>query len=379
MAGAVAWMVFAYAVVIDALLGTMSLLRQPNPFRRPRRAGHHSVRPPGPVLALRAQRVPAVLPLADGSVLRLGSLARTRSGRHRHPDLRRERAQHLSLHAPDPLPLLAASGSRARAGHGVRRRLAGRHPAAGRRHVRGDRGGRGVVHAVGPGPVLAATLPPPEPDQPAGARHQHRPPDVPPSAVVSAYYPYVAHLDHRTRIYQWPTPFRATYWGLYTQEGQRLPFAGRCSTWCCQPTLAGWTSRCSTRSPTSSSSWVRAEGSVSTERPERGGPDGGSLIRQRLTWSLTPHLARPPRHPVGPAGDQDLLLSRTMISSPTAALRGSFRLRLASTFNHRPAEALGPRIDRANGISRSLALTTGLTSYVSCVLPALSGLSAAEL
>ena len=48
---------------------------------------------------------------------------------------------------------------------------------------------------------------------------------VPPHAVVSAYYPYVAHLDHRTRIYQWPTPFRATYWGLYTQEGQRLPFA----------------------------------------------------------------------------------------------------------------------------------------------------------
>ncbi len=50
---------------------------------------------------------------------------------------------------------------------------------------------------------------------------------VPPSAVVSAYYPYVAHLDHRTRIYQWPTPFAAQYWGLYTQEGQRLPFAGQ--------------------------------------------------------------------------------------------------------------------------------------------------------
>jgi uncharacterized membrane protein len=49
---------------------------------------------------------------------------------------------------------------------------------------------------------------------------------VPANAVVSAYYPYVAHLDHRTRIYQWPTPFRAEYWGLYRQEGQRLPFAG---------------------------------------------------------------------------------------------------------------------------------------------------------
>ena len=50
--------------------------------------------------------------------------------------------------------------------------------------------------------------------------------DVPPHAVVSAYYPYVAHLDHRTQIYEWPTPFAAQYWGLYTQEGQRLPFAG---------------------------------------------------------------------------------------------------------------------------------------------------------
>ena len=50
---------------------------------------------------------------------------------------------------------------------------------------------------------------------------------VPPDAVISAYYPYVAHLDHRYRIYQWPTPFRATYWGLYNQEGERLPFSNQ--------------------------------------------------------------------------------------------------------------------------------------------------------
>jgi uncharacterized membrane protein len=48
---------------------------------------------------------------------------------------------------------------------------------------------------------------------------------VPSNAVISAHYMYVSHLDHRTRIYQWPTPFRATYWYLYQQEGQRLPFA----------------------------------------------------------------------------------------------------------------------------------------------------------
>jgi uncharacterized membrane protein len=49
--------------------------------------------------------------------------------------------------------------------------------------------------------------------------------NVPPNAVVSAHYEFVSHLDHRTQIYQWPTPFSASYWGLYTQEGQRLPFA----------------------------------------------------------------------------------------------------------------------------------------------------------
>jgi hypothetical protein len=50
---------------------------------------------------------------------------------------------------------------------------------------------------------------------------------LPAHAVVSAYYPYVAHIDHRRRIYMWPTPFSAQYWGLYRQEGQRLPFAGQ--------------------------------------------------------------------------------------------------------------------------------------------------------
>ena len=48
---------------------------------------------------------------------------------------------------------------------------------------------------------------------------------LPPNAVVSAHYEMVSHLDHRERAYQWPTPFRAQYWGVWTQEGQRLPFA----------------------------------------------------------------------------------------------------------------------------------------------------------
>jgi uncharacterized membrane protein len=49
---------------------------------------------------------------------------------------------------------------------------------------------------------------------------------IPPHAAVSAWYPFVAHLDHRTQIYLWPTPFSAEYWGLFTQDGQRLPAAG---------------------------------------------------------------------------------------------------------------------------------------------------------
>ncbi|MDP9073010.1 MAG: DUF2079 domain-containing protein [Actinomycetota bacterium] len=48
---------------------------------------------------------------------------------------------------------------------------------------------------------------------------------LPPNAVVSAHYSFVSHVDHRVRAYQWPTPFRATYWGVWQQEGQRLPFA----------------------------------------------------------------------------------------------------------------------------------------------------------
>lgn len=58
---------------------------------------------------------------------------------------------------------------------------------------------------------------------------------LPPDAVVSAYYPYVSHIDHRLRAYMWPTPFRARYWGLYTQEDQRLPFADQID-WLVLPT-----------------------------------------------------------------------------------------------------------------------------------------------
>ena len=48
---------------------------------------------------------------------------------------------------------------------------------------------------------------------------------LPPNATVSAWYPLVSHIDHRTRIYMWPTPFSAKYWDRYQFDGRRLPFA----------------------------------------------------------------------------------------------------------------------------------------------------------
>lgn len=69
----------------------------------------------------------------------------------------------------------------------------------------------------------------------------------------------------------------------------------------------------------------------------------------RLTWSLPPHSPAggfAPK-PVAPHYylsrhyffRQDLLLSRTMLTTTLHCLRGSFCLRLASTFNHRPVHS----------------------------------------
>jgi uncharacterized membrane protein len=63
------------------------------------------------------------------------------------------------------------------------------------------------------------------PDDPAVISTNQALRAVPANAVVSADYMYVSHLDHRVQCYQWPTPFRATYWDLYTHEGKYLPQA----------------------------------------------------------------------------------------------------------------------------------------------------------
>jgi uncharacterized membrane protein len=48
---------------------------------------------------------------------------------------------------------------------------------------------------------------------------------IPPSAIVSAYFLFVPHLDHRSQIYLWPTPFETGNYGLFNNNGTTLPVA----------------------------------------------------------------------------------------------------------------------------------------------------------
>jgi len=50
---------------------------------------------------------------------------------------------------------------------------------------------------------------------------------IPPNAVVSAWYPLVSHVDNRSQIYVWPTPFYAEDWGRGTDTGARLRVASQ--------------------------------------------------------------------------------------------------------------------------------------------------------
>jgi len=50
---------------------------------------------------------------------------------------------------------------------------------------------------------------------------------LPSGAVVSAYYGYIAQIAHRDEVYMFPNPWKASYWGTFKQEGQRLPQADR--------------------------------------------------------------------------------------------------------------------------------------------------------
>ena len=47
---------------------------------------------------------------------------------------------------------------------------------------------------------------------------------MPPNVVISAYHSFTPHISHRKRIYMWPVPWKAEYWGQLNQEGKPLPF-----------------------------------------------------------------------------------------------------------------------------------------------------------
>jgi uncharacterized membrane protein len=50
---------------------------------------------------------------------------------------------------------------------------------------------------------------------------------IPANAIVSAWYLFVPHLDHRTQIYLWPTPFDTGNYGLFNNNGTVLPIASK--------------------------------------------------------------------------------------------------------------------------------------------------------
>jgi len=50
---------------------------------------------------------------------------------------------------------------------------------------------------------------------------------LPADAVVSTSYAWLPQIDHREEVYMFPNPWKASYWGTFKQEGQRLPQADR--------------------------------------------------------------------------------------------------------------------------------------------------------
>ena len=225
--GSVAWMVFAYTVVINTLLGTMSFYANRIPFGG--LGGLVATVVAHPVRFWRYTRSDGRLfysgrwvpPSVSGSwslpeLAAIGVLSVAENVLSTFPYMH----QILYHYSMATVPVLALGTVFAVA------TVSRRGPSLPADRCGSGRGLR-VLPVLGAGAVFPADVPAHEPDQPGHARHQLGVGLRAAQRVVSAYYPFVAHLDHRTRIYQWPTPFSAQYWGLYTEEGQRLPFAGQ--------------------------------------------------------------------------------------------------------------------------------------------------------
>ncbi len=66
-----------------------------------------------------------------------------------------------------------------------------------------------------------------DPDSSAAVSFRRAERLLPANAIVSAYYGFVPQIAHRDEVYVFPNPWKASYWGTFDQEGQRLPRADR--------------------------------------------------------------------------------------------------------------------------------------------------------
>ena len=66
-----------------------------------------------------------------------------------------------------------------------------------------------------------------DPNSPGVAAFHEAEKLLPEDAIVSAYYGYIPQISHREEVYMFPNPWKASYWGRFDQEGERLPQADR--------------------------------------------------------------------------------------------------------------------------------------------------------
>ena len=225
-AAAVAWTVFAYSVVIRLLLGTTAFYANRIPFGGLGGLAAAPVLHPGRFWSYASSGYRPFYVWQMGSafgwgfllapeVAAVGLLTMSENVLSDFPYM-----QQILYHYSLPLVAVLAMGTVFALG-----RLAGpRRRAAGTVFVAASALVACTLWGLAPfsrDPVYPHS----PPDGPAVLAVNRALRAVPPDAVVSAAYPYVSHLDHRVYCYQWPTPFQATYWGLYTQEGRRLPQA----------------------------------------------------------------------------------------------------------------------------------------------------------
>jgi uncharacterized membrane protein len=76
-------------------------------------------------------------------------------------------------------------------------------------------------------PFSRDAIPPPNPNVPSVVSVNRLVHEIPPNAVVSAAENFIPNLDHRPRIYMFPTPFSQSYYGNPKNDGQELPFASQ--------------------------------------------------------------------------------------------------------------------------------------------------------